>query len=194
MPSILGFTLIELLVAIFMLAVLSVMSWRGFDAMARSNEHLADVTDRWRSITLFFERFAADVIQAGDQPARNAAGAVLPPWLGLPLVDVRSTEAHLELTRKSPPGHADVRLAYRLRERSLELLVWPVVDRAPGSQPEVHGLLENVESFRLFYLDSKGRWLDRWPMPGITEALPRAVAVELAAAGEPPIQRVFALP
>ena len=189
-----GFTLIELLVAIFLLAVLSVMSYRGFDAMARANDHLAEVTDRWRAVTLFFERFAADVAQPAERAARDGAGALLPPWLGRPLVEPANVDAQLEFTRKSPPGQNDVRLAYRLRERRVELLVWSVTDRAPASRPEVHALLENVADMRLRYLDSKGRWQDHWPVSGLTEPLPRAVSVELAMADQPPVQRVYALP
>jgi general secretion pathway protein J len=192
--SVCGFTLIELLVAIFILAVLSVMSYRGFDAMARSNDHLADVTERWRAMALFFERFAADVAQPADHPARDNAGALLPVWLGRPLAEPANVDAQLEFTRKSPPGQKDVRVAYRLRERTLELLVWPVLDRAPASRPEVHAILENVNGVRLQYLDSRGSWQNHWPVYGMNEVLPRAVSVELEVAGEPAVLRVFALP
>lgn len=189
-----GFTLIELLVAIFLLAVLSVMSYRGFDAMARSNEHLTNVTDRWQAIALFFERLAADVSQSSDRTVRDGAGAVLPQWWARPLLEPTNMDAQLEFTRKSAPGLKDVRVAYRLRQRTLELLIWPVLDRAPASRPEVYPLLENVNGMRLLYMDSKGRWMETWPVAGVNEALPRAVSIELALADQPPVQRVFALP
>lgn len=193
-PAARGFTLIELLVAIFLLAVLSVLSYRGFDAMARTNERLTGVTDHWRGMALLFERFAADVAQPADRSARDASGAVLPAWLGRPLAEPANADAQLEFTRKSPPGQRDVRLAYRLREGTVELLVWPVSDRAPASRPEVHALLEQVNGLRLAYLDAQGRWHDHWPVSGVSEALPRAVSIELAVADEPPVHRVFALP
>ena len=189
-----GFTLIELLVAIFLLAVLSVLSYRGFDAMARANDHLTAVTDRWEAIALFFERFGADVSQASDRGVRDGAGNQLPQWWGRALTEPMNVDAQLEFTRKSPPGQKDLRLAYRLRERKLELLIWPVLDRAPASRPQVYELLENVNGMRLLYLDAKGRWLDHWPDGAGNETLPRAVSVELALADEPPVQRVFALP
>jgi general secretion pathway protein J len=189
-----AFTLIELLVAIFLLAVLSVMSYRGFDAMARSNEHLTNVTDRWQAIALFFERIGADVSQPADRSVRDGAGALLPQWWGRPIVEPLNTDAQLEFTRKSPPGQKDVRLAYRLRAGTLELLIWPVLDRVPASRPEVYPLLENVSGMRLLYLDSKGRWMEQWPVPGANETLPRAVSIELGLADQPPVQRVFALP
>jgi general secretion pathway protein J len=189
-----GFTLIELLVAIFLLAVLSVMSYRGFDAMARSSEHLTNVTDRWQAIALFFERIGADASQPADRAVRDGAGTMLPQWWGRAIVEPLNVDAQLEFTRKSPPGQKDLRLAYRLRAGTLELLIWPVLDRVPASQPEVYPLLENVSGMRLLYLDSKGRWMEQWPVPGVNETLPRAVSIELGLADEPPVQRVFALP
>jgi general secretion pathway protein J len=189
-----GFTLIELLVAMLLLALVSVMAYRGLDAMARANERMADVTDRWEAIARFFERFAADVTQPDLRAVRDAAGAGLPAWWARPLVEPAGADAQLEFTRKSAPGAADVRLAYRLRAGKVELMVWPALDRSPVTQPQVYPLLENVTAMRLAYLDGEGRWQPQWPVSGLNEALPRAVSIELALAGIAPVQRVFALP
>lgn len=189
-----GFTLIELLVAMLLLALVSMMAYRSLDAMARANERMTDVTTRWEAIARFFERFAADVTQPDLRGVRDAAGAALPAWWARPLVEPVNADAQLEFTRKSAPGAADVRLAYRLRAGKLELMVWPVLDRSPATQPQVYPLLENVTGLRLAYLDSQGRWQPQWPVSGLNEVLPRAVSIELALAGAPPVQRVFALP
>lgn len=189
-----GFTLIELLVAMFLLALLSVMSYRGLDAMARANDRVTVITERWQAISLFFERFAADVAQPSNRTVRNGAGVPLPQWWGRPLVEAAGADAQLEFTRKSPPGQDDVRVGYRLHATVLELLIWPVLDRSPASVPEVYPLLENVSALRLAYLDSQGRWQDSWPVSGIKEALPRAVSLEIALADQPAMHRIIALP
>jgi general secretion pathway protein J len=189
-----GFTLIELLVAILLLALMSTMAYRGIDAMARADEHVTGVSERWQAITLFFERFATDAAQPSSRAVRDSTGTVLPQWWGRPLVEPANIDAQLEFTRKSAPGQDDVRLAYRLRANSIELLIWPVLDRSPVSRPQVYPLLENVNGMRLRYLDSQGRWQDAWPVTGLDEALPRAVSVELAFADQPAVYRIFALP
>lgn len=189
-----GLTLIELLVAILLFALMSLMAYRGVDAMARADERVVGVTERWEAITLFFERFAADAAQPSGRLVRDSAGNVLPQWWGRPLAEPANADAQLEFTRKSAPGQDDVRLAYRLRANTIELLVWPVLDRGPVAQPEVYPLLENVSGMRLRYLDSQGRWQDTWPIGGLEEPLPRAVSIELALFDQPPVHRVFALP
>jgi len=178
----------------FLLALLSVMSYRGLDAMARANDSVSATTERWQAISLFFERFTADVSQPSNRLVRNGAGVALPQWWGRPLVEAAGVDAQLEFTRKSPPGQDDVRVGYRLHAGVLELLVWPVLDRSPASVPQVYPLLENVTAMRLAYLDSQGRWQEYWPLTPITEALPRAVSLEIALADQPAIHRIIALP
>ncbi|HSQ04638.1 MAG TPA: type II secretion system minor pseudopilin GspJ [Burkholderiales bacterium] len=189
-----GFTLIELLVAVFLLALLSVMAYRGIDAMARADDHLVGVSERWQAITLLFERFAADATQPSNRAVRDATGALLPQWWGRPFVESTNSDAQLEFTRKSQPGQDDVRVAYRLRANTVELLIWPVLDRVPASRAAVYPLLEGVNGMRFRYLDSQGRWQDSWPVTGVDDALPRAVSIELAFADQAPVYRVFALP
>jgi len=189
-----GLTLIELLVAIFLMALLSMMAYRGIDAMARADEHVVGVSERWQAITLLFERFAADATQPSSRAVRDAAGTVLPQWWGRPLIEPANADAQLEFTRKSQPGQDDVRLAYRLRANTVELLIWPVLDRAPASRAQVYPLLEKVSGMRFRYLDSQGRWQDNWPVTGVDDALPRAVSMELAFADHAPVYRIFALP
>jgi general secretion pathway protein J len=189
-----GLTLIELLVAILLFALMTVMAYRGVDAMARADERTIATSDRWQAIALFFERFAADASQPSARPVRDAAGATLPQWWGRPLAEAANEDAQIEFTRKSPPGQYDVRLAYRLRANTIELLVWPVLDRTPATQAQVYPLLENVSMMHVRYLDPEGMWHDQWPVSGRLDVLPRAVAMELALADQPPVHRIFALP
>ena len=89
---------------------------------------------------------------------------------------------------------ADVqRHGYRLNNGTLEQLVWPVLDRAPLTEPAVHALLERVNRFELRYLDGRGNWQPRWPLPGVA-ALPAALEVVLELDGGVAVTRVFALP
>jgi general secretion pathway protein J len=189
-----GFTLVELLVAILLFALLSAIAYRGLDAMARANERVVGESELWQAITLTFERFAADVSQPSARTVRSSSGSPLPQWWGRLLSEPTNADAQLEFTRKSPPGQDDVRLAYRLRANTVELLIWPMLDRGPASEAQVHPLLENVSTMRFRYLDSQGRWQDSWPVTGLDEALPRAVSFELTVAGQAPVQRLFALP
>ncbi|TRZ89408.1 MAG: hypothetical protein D4R84_17820, partial [Rhodocyclaceae bacterium] len=66
--------------------------------------------------------------------------------------------------------------------------------RAPGTLPEVYGLLDGVSSLRCRHMDNGGAWQDTWPVAGNAAALPRAVAVEITLKDGVTLQRMFALP
>lgn len=194
-----GLTLIELVVAVALLALISGMAYRGLDSISRSSEHSLGESERWQKVALFFERFASDVAQPALRSVRVDTDNVppLPEWWGRPLGDVAGVDpaaAQLEFTRKSPPGRDEVRLGYRLREGKVELLLWPALDRAPGTVPAVYVLLEGVSNLHFRYLDSTGAWQESWPVTGIKEVLPRAIAVEITLSDGVILNRVFALP
>jgi general secretion pathway protein J len=188
-----GLTLIELIVAVALLALLTVMAYRGLDSMTRANDRTLAETERWRATTLLLERFAADVSQPARRQVRGAAGEILPAWWGRAMTEPAGTDAQLEFSRKSPPGHDESRLGYRLRGGNVELLVWRALDRAPASSVEVYSLLENVSALRFRHLDAQGLWQDQWPVTDI-ETLPRAVSIELTLGEGPSVKRIFALP
>jgi general secretion pathway protein J len=189
----LGLTLIELIVAVALLALITVMAYRGLDSMTRANDRTLAETERWRATTLLLERFAADVSQPARRKVRGPAGDLLPAWWGHALAESAGTESQLEFSRKSPPGQDESRLGYRLRNGSVELLVWRVPDHASAGSVEVYPLLENVSALEFRHLDARGVWQDHWPLTD-AEPLPRAVAVELTLAEGPTVTRIFALP
>jgi general secretion pathway protein J len=188
-----GLTLIELIVAVALLALLTVMAYRGLDSMTRANDRTLAESERWRATTLLLERFAADVSQPARRPVRGAAGVPLPAWWGRAMSEPAGADAQLEFSRKSPPGRDESRLGYRLRGGNVELLVWRVLDRGPASTAEVYPLLDNVSALIFRHLDAQGVWQDQWPISD-TEALPRAVSIELTLADGPSVKRIFALP
>lgn len=197
-----GLTLIELMVAVALLALITSMAYRGLDGVSRSSERNLAEGDHWQGIALLFERIASDVAQPARRPVRAGAdnAASLPEWWGRGVpgagdaTGVDPTAAQLEFTRKSASGRDEIRLGYRLREDKVELLLWPVLDRAPGSQPEVYVLLEGVGALRFRHLDATGAWQDIWPVTGSRDVLPRAVAVEVTLKDGVKLHRLFALP
>ena len=196
-----GLTLIELVVAIALLAVLTIMAYRGFDSMLRAGDQIQKESERWQAISMFFERLGADVGQATRRQIRAGDDTVLPDWLGMPAINSENENtvddkvyAQLEFTRKSPPGSDDVRLGYRLRNQRVDLLIWRSLDRAPEAKADVHPLLDGVKALRFRHLDAAGNWNDVWPSPDKSQLLPRGLAVELTLGDGTVMQRMFALP
>jgi general secretion pathway protein J len=188
-----GLTLVELLVAVALLALLTLMAYRGLDSMTRANDRSVAESERWRATALLLERFGVDVLQPARRPVRDQAGALLPAWWGRAITEPQGVDAQFEFSRKSPPGRDELRLGYRLRGGNVELLIWRMLDRAPASAAEMYPLLENVRVLQFRHLDARGVWQDHWPVND-AEPLPRAVSIELTLAEGPTLRRIFALP
>jgi general secretion pathway protein J len=186
-----------MLVALTIFALMSVLAYRGLTAVMQTREHLTEDNRRWRDIALTLAQLEQDMELAVDRPVRGNGDLLLPALLGNPQT-VNANDAQLSLSRMGMAWQngvlADVqRHGYRLNNGTLEQLVWPVLDQAPLSEPEVHPLLERVNRFKLRYLDGAGNWQPRWPLPGM-KALPAALEVVLELDNGVVVTRVFALP
>jgi general secretion pathway protein J len=193
-----GFTLVEMLVALTIFALMSVLAYRGLTAVLETRAHLTEDNRRWRDIALTLAQLEQDLTMVVDRPVRDSGDLQQPALVGDPSA-IGATAAQLSLSRMGMAWQtgvpADVqRHGYRLNNGTLEQLVWPVLDQAPHSVPEVQPLLERVRRFELRYLDSAGNWQPRWPLPGGTAPLPAAVEVVVELETGTRVARVFALP
>lgn len=193
-----GFTLVEMLVALTIFALMSVLAYRGLNAVLETRAHLSEDNRRWRDIALTLSQLEQDLSMVVDRPVRDSGDLLSPALVGNPQA-LGATDAQLSFSRMGMAWvsgvPADVqRHGYRLNNGTIEQLVWPVLDQAPHSEPAVYPLLERVKRFELRYLDSTGNWQPRWPLPGVAAPLPVAleVVVELDHGGT--VTRVFALP
>ncbi len=189
-----GFTLVEMLVALLIFALMSVLAYRGLAAAFASQAHLEDDNRRWRDISLTFAQLERDVGMAVDRPVRDSIDRRLPAWQGAPAADA----AQLEFSRMGDAWQtgaaADVlRYGYRLRDGTIEQLVWPVLDRGVRGEPVVNTLLERVRRFDLRYLARDGNWQAAWPA-GSGDDLPAALEVVVELAEGTTLTRIFALP
>jgi general secretion pathway protein J len=190
-----GFTLMELLVATLVLAVLSIMAYRGLTAVQESERHLARVAGRWQDISRVVDRLGRDIRQATERPGFDGRSR-LPAFLGRR--DVRPEAgggvepAQLAFSRGGSDGQDTRRVGYRWRDGVLELLLWPLPEAA-GRPPQIYTLLGGLKSFDLAYLDERGQWRDSWPQPG-SPVRPRAVRVNLVFDEGVGVERLFDLP
>lgn len=178
-----GFTLIEVLVAVTLMAVVSVISWRGLDSIAALRERLAEdaaQTDRLLSMLGQLERDLA--MRAPDVALRAAMVAPLPdgkmavPARSLPLsVAVTRTTGtsptlRLEIIRTDPAGVGALQqVVWWLQDGSLRraggapTAEYPLAE--PGAGVEV---MPDVTTFRIRgWIDGQG-WADLPRPPDVT--------------------------
>lgn len=193
-----GFTLVEMLVALTIFALMSVLSFRGLTSVMQTREHLTEDNRRWRDLALTLGQIEQDMSMVVNRPVRDSGDLPLPALVGNPQA-LGANDVQLGFSRMGMAWQtgvlADVqRHGYRLSNGVIEQLVWPVLDQAPRSEPVVHALLERVNRFELRYLDGKGNWQPRWPVPGTGAGLPTALEVVVELDGGASVTRVFALP
>lgn len=192
-----GFTLVELLVALAIFAILTGFAYRGLNAMLDSRAALERESRKWRDAAIFVGRIERDLSAVLARPATGASGTPMMPVSSL--VDSTST-AGLALTRSGSPLQesalaAPLRVAYRLREGTVERLAWSGVDIAPRDAPAPVPVQRQVTALEFRFLDAGGEWRNTWGLPGSAEtALPAAVEVTLQLASGERIVRLVDLP
>ena len=189
-----GFTLVELLVAVAIFAAMAALAWGGLDTVLRSREKLGAAQEDFSRTMRSVATLERDLRAAAARPVRGNYGEPLPA--------LRGDDTHVEFTRL---GFAHPlaeqrsnleRVIYQLDGKKFQRGRFAVLDRAADSAPVMSLLRDGVKTFRLRYLDTKGRWLETWPMRDETQidALPRAVEFRLDIDGLGEVRRVVELP
>lgn len=135
-----GFTLIEVMVAIMLMAVVSLIAWRGLDSVTRADQHLQASTEQTEVLLRALNQMQRDVSLRASveltapQPApvdtANTANTE-----GLAAVTVRSSDSkgfRLDVIRSAPmAGDGLQRVRWWLKGDSLYRAAAPVRDRYP---------------------------------------------------------------
>jgi general secretion pathway protein J len=197
-----AFTLIEVLVAMIIFAIMAVMSYRALAGVLDSREQLEAEAKKWRDLSLFFTRLEQDMAATLNRPVRSIDDIFQQALVVNP--DSRA-EATLTFTRGGYVGAegtlaAPQRIAYRLKDNTLELLLMPHLDMPPRGAATAYAALDGVQGFSARALDSAGNWQPRWPVPGTAAqsgaaagALPNGIEVAVTLQSGETLTRMFAL-
>lgn len=131
-PSQQGFTLIEVMVAIMLMALVSVIAWRGLDSVTRADQHLQTSTEQTEVLLRALNQLQRDIsLRASVELV--APGS--PEVEGLAAVTVRSSDTQgfrLDVIRSAPvAGDGLQRVRWWLKGDSLYRAVAPARDRFP---------------------------------------------------------------
>ncbi|ONH50612.1 general secretion pathway protein J [Pseudomonas cedrina] len=127
-----GFTLIEVMVAIMLMALVSLIAWRGLDSVTRADQHLQASTEQTEVLLRALNQMQRDIslrasveLTAPDAPSDE----------GLAAVTVRSSDSkgfRLDVIRSAPvAGDGLQRVRWWLKGDSLYRAAAPTRDRYP---------------------------------------------------------------
>jgi len=176
-----GFTLLEMLIAVSIFAIIGAMAFNGLNQLLK-NEEILHV--RMVSLQILHKTFITmqrDLSQASARPVRDPLGAEQDAFIA----SQRNTY-WLEFTRSgrnNPLGwrrSAMMRVAYAIEDDQWVRYFWPVLDSAPGMQPERDVLLSGIRVQTIRFLGEEHEWFQTWPPPSVEKnkgmtMLPKAV-------------------
>jgi len=132
-----GFTLIEVMVAIMLMAVVSVIAWRGLDSVTRADQHLQASSEQTEVLLRALNQLQRDIsLRAGvelnaPEPSKNSAEKLD----GLAAITVRSSDSkgfRLDIIRSAPvAGDGLQRVRWWLKGDRLYRAAAPARDRYP---------------------------------------------------------------
>lgn len=136
-----GFTLIEVMVAIMLMAVVSLIAWRGLDSVTRADAHLQASTEQSEVLLRALNQLERDVALRASielaEPVRP--GNEDEPVNAPPALTVRSTEGkgfRLDVIRASADGNGGVqRVRWWLKGDVLYRAIAPARSQYPLPAP-----------------------------------------------------------
>lgn len=177
-----GFTLLELLVALSIFSVLSVMAYGGLQTVITTKTSTQQAAERISEIQLVMMRISNDLRQAIPRKIRDEYGDFL-----YAMQSSNNSNETMAWTRAGYRNPARLirshiqRVAYKLEERKLFRLTWPVLDRAQDTKVMESEVLSNIELIEWRFLTDKNEWISEWPEQGNTnlDAIPKAVEITM---------------
>jgi len=128
-----GFTLIEVMVAIMLMAIVSVIAWRGLDSVTRADQHLQASTEQTEVLLRALNQMQRDISLRASVELSAQDPDATPE--GLAAVTVRSSDSkgfRLDVIRSAPvAGDGLQRVRWWLKGDNLYRAAAPARDRFP---------------------------------------------------------------
>ncbi len=206
-----GFTLLEVLVAVAVFATVGVLAIGGLRSVLLADQATQAQSERLAQLQVTLAVLERDLRHSIALSPRDGYGDRLPPLRYNPVTEPRQ----LELVRAGQ-GELDrlARVAWRITDRGLERVAWPVLDGAlpeseqarlfldreayvrngPASNRETGRRPDDGLEIRFEFVDGRSREVrDSWPPLDAEESPPAQVIVSLVVPGLGPIERRIAL-
>ncbi len=163
-------------------------AYAGLDSATTTEVKLDEEGRKWKNLIFFFGHLERDLACFVDRPVTGPGGENLRSMTGK--TDQSGVSVDLSFTRlgRGKESSAPKRVGYRLNGDKIEALVWPALDSAPGSKPEIYEGVDGVESFEVNLGDGVS-WFKEWN----NDTPPKTVDVTVAMKSGEKIRRLFVL-
>lgn len=191
-----GFTLLEILVALFIFAIVGLVSAQLLSRTVDSYGVLEKRGERLAQIHRAMQLVERDVLQFRNRSVRIDQNQRMDPLM----VGVDGTMALTRGGWRNPlqrPRSELQRVGYRLQGTDLVRAYWPAVDRPESDEPITQVILERVDDLEFFAIDQYGEEHKFWPTPqtsNSTSIIAVGVILRISMAPIGIVERVWELP
>ncbi|WP_039012238.1 PulJ/GspJ family protein [Pseudomonas brassicacearum] len=160
-----GFTLLEVMVAILLMAVVSLIAWRGLDSVTRADSHLQTSTEQTEALLRVLNQLERDVALRASielsEPVKP--GVDDPPSTAPPALTVRSTDGRgfrLDVIRVAATQEGELqRVRWWLKGDTLYRAQGQARNRYPLPAPDPGvAVLSDVSDAGLRFWDKEKGW------------------------------------
>ena len=185
-----GYTLIEILIAVSIFSALSVAAYTAVDALARASVATEEHAAKLARIQYFLNRFSSDAQALVSRPQFNDDPSGQQPALVGDVSGFMALRSGWDNPLNQPRSNLQ-RFEWVYSGSTLQRRHWPTLYQL-GNEPLFDVVLEDVDGLSLRYLDTSGRWRDRWgDEPG--QGLPRAIEAQIRHADFGLLRRVWVI-
>lgn len=168
-PPCRGFTLIEVLIALFILALMAAMAWRGVDIVVRSRDSARAHTDAMLRVHSALGQWEADIrqtVQTQVVPAFNFDGATLRL--------TRTRPGGVEVVAWTVRNNALVRWAAPVSQRATDLQeAWMLSYQLQGKEPGTLVALPGVQQQQVYtFYSNSNAWSNAQSTGNVNNAQP----------------------
>jgi general secretion pathway protein J len=157
-----GFTLVEMLIVFGVFALIGVVTSQILGRVLENQRVVAERATRLAEVQRALQFIQRDLLQLSARSVRDVLGDPLPPLV----IDADGLIEFTKLGWRNPLAQQRAelqRVGYVIQDGDLYRAYWPVLDRAPDSEPLLQELLPDVERVEFVAIDRNGNEHSFWP-------------------------------
>jgi general secretion pathway protein J len=190
-----GFTLIEAIVSLFLLSILSIMSYQAVEVVTGVNERSRNEVSHEASLQRAWQVIGRDILHMRPRTFHDGLDGTEAAYFTNPSeFGLRLSRGGGPMVRSNPTGLR--RVDYRINEdNQLIRTSWAITESPRQSDGTRLILLNNIKDVKLLHVDKDGEYSIDWPPINISKAqkktLPRMVNITIITEDDVETSRLF---
>jgi len=157
-----GFTLIEMVIAVAIFAVMMVIAFPGLTHIAKVGDQVGQSNRLLSELQFALTYLNRDWTQVSSRKILDQYGDQKPHIM---IEDNVISFTHSGWSNLLQQKRSELqRVQYFVKENQLIRQYWVSLDQAPAEEPVSTVLIDGVESFTIYFIDSAEQPIERWPL------------------------------